>query len=129
MYCLDSNIVVDMLRGDVKTIELVRKLSELDICTNALILSELYEGCYRSYHVENSLSAVEEYIERTYFLEFDIRSCKLYGQIYKKLQSSGKLTQEQDLMIAAICIAHNATLVTRNKKHFQNIHGLKVEYC
>jgi len=32
-----------------------------------------------------------------------------------------------DLKIAAICLAHDATLLTRNVADFQNIPGLRVE--
>jgi predicted nucleic acid-binding protein len=128
MYCLDSNVVIDMFRGDTVVISLIRELSKQDICTNPIVLSELYEGCYKSSHQVKSLSSIENYLEKISFLDFNITSCKLYGQIYKLLQSKGKPTEEKDLMIAAICIAHNATLVTRNKKHFKNIPGLKVEY-
>jgi tRNA(fMet)-specific endonuclease VapC len=39
----------------------------------------------------------------------------------------GKPTGEVDALIAATAMAHEATLVTSNKKHFENIEGLKVE--
>lgn len=60
-------------------------------------------------------------------LDFDIYSCELYGKIYAELKKAGKLTRDFDLMIAAVCIANNKVLITRNKKHFENIKNLKVE--
>ena len=34
---------------------------------------------------------------------------------------------EVDVLIAATAMAHKATLVTANKKHFENIEGLKIK--
>jgi tRNA(fMet)-specific endonuclease VapC len=41
----------------------------------------------------------------------------------KKLKKIGRA----DLLIASIALAHRATLVTRNTKHFQHVPGLTVE--
>jgi tRNA(fMet)-specific endonuclease VapC len=41
----------------------------------------------------------------------------------KKLRKIGR----RDLLIACIAIAHHATLVSRNTKHFQQVPGLKIE--
>jgi tRNA(fMet)-specific endonuclease VapC len=35
--------------------------------------------------------------------------------------------KQSDLIIACICLAHDATLVTRNVKDFKNVPGLKIE--
>ena len=60
-------------------------------------------------------------------IDFDANSCELYGKQYSQLKKIGKLTQDFDLLIAAICISNNKILITKNKKHFENIKGLKVE--
>jgi predicted nucleic acid-binding protein len=39
----------------------------------------------------------------------------------------GKQTQEFDLMIASIAKENNLIVITRNKKHFEDIPDLKVE--
>jgi tRNA(fMet)-specific endonuclease VapC len=41
----------------------------------------------------------------------------------KKLKKIGR----RDLLIGAIALAHGATLVTRNLRHFSQIPGLRVE--
>lgn len=41
----------------------------------------------------------------------------------KRLRKIGRA----DLLIAAIALAHGATMVTRNVKHFSQIPGLRVE--
>jgi predicted nucleic acid-binding protein len=98
------------------------------LCTTPIILCELFKGCYLTNRPEESLVLLKKYITQTQLLDFDATSCSIYGKLSQELLRKGKLTQDQDLMIAAICIAHNVTLITKNKKHFENIPGLKVEY-
>ena len=54
-----------------------------------------------------------------------------YGtaKLFEKFKADRKLkaTPQKDLQIACICLAHDATLVTRNVKDFKLVPGLKVE--
>ncbi len=46
---------------------------------------------------------------------------------FHRLQKEHPRTGTMDLKIAAICLAHDATLLTRNLSDFQHIPGLRVE--
>jgi len=41
--------------------------------------------------------------------------------------SAGQRLDDPDLRIAAICVAHDLTLVTGNVRHFERVPGLRVE--
>ncbi len=56
-------------------------------------------------------------------LAFDTRAAEIFHQ----LKSEHPRTGTMDLKIAAICLAHEATLLTRNVVDFENISGLHVE--
>jgi tRNA(fMet)-specific endonuclease VapC len=43
------------------------------------------------------------------------------------LEQAGQLTGPNDLLIAAIAIAHQVTLVTHNTREFQRVEGLQVD--
>jgi len=47
--------------------------------------------------------------------------------IFHRLKSAHSRTGTMDLKIAAICLAHDAMLLTRNLSDFQHIPGLRVE--
>jgi predicted nucleic acid-binding protein len=58
---------------------------------------------------------------------FDVECAKVFGTVKSKLRSQGKPAGEVDALIAATAIAHEATFVTSNEKHFENIEGLRFE--
>lgn len=50
-----------------------------------------------------------------------------YAELRLKVESKGKTVGPNDLLIAAIAVSDNGTLVTRNTKEFSVIPQLKVE--
>ncbi len=56
-------------------------------------------------------------------LPFDREAAMIFHELAKEHTLIGKM----DLKIAAICITHDATLLSRNLLHFEKIDGLRVE--
>lgn len=128
IYCLDTNIIIDFFHNEYIAVQKMQELEQQQVTMvmTPITLCELYRGIYLSKQQEESLNAVLALRQRVQILEFTIEAAKIYGQNYAELKAKGKPTQEFDLMIASICIAHNAILVTRNAKDFAHIKELKV---
>ena len=60
-------------------------------------------------------------------LPFDDRSAEAYGEIRAELDRPGAPVGPNDLMIAAIAVATDSTLVTHNSREFGRISNLKHE--
>ena len=127
MHCLDSDAVIAHFRGDASVKEVLKRFSEEELCVTPVILCELYRGAYLSANLEKNMALIENLLQRVNILNFDLPACEIFGKFYKTLKESGKLTQDSDLMTASICISNDVTLITRNKRHFENIKGLKIE--
>jgi tRNA(fMet)-specific endonuclease VapC len=57
-----------------------------------------------------------------------IKTCGLeFGRLRGTLLQQGVSVATVDLMIAAVAIVHDLTLVTHNTADFQNIPGLRME--
>lgn len=125
MYCLDTNIIIALFRGDASLKERIAITNEIRI--TPLVLAELFKGAYLSKRQVDALAQIEDFVHAFELLEFTEHAARIFGQRYHELQQLGKQTQEIDLLIASICIAHDATLVTRNAKDFEHIRGLKFE--
>jgi len=129
MYCLDTNIIIDCFHGDEETLKYINKIQNSEIKITSITLMELYAGCAVYEKRQKMYALIEEFMSTIDMVDFDKQTCKIYGDIYSFLRSKGKISEQQDMMIAAACIKNNLVLITKNKKHFQNIPGLKVEYC
>lgn len=127
MYCFDSSTVIDYMKGDVRIKSELDEIGPIPICITSITLCELFKGAYLSHDIEKNLSIINNLFDYFDILELDDDAARIYGEKYSELKKIGKLTQDFDLLIASICISHNKVLVTRNKKHFRNIKGLKIE--
>lgn len=66
-------------------------------------------------------------LDRLNVIPLDFSSSKRAAEISAKLGATGKPIDFRDIMIAAIALENDLTLVTRNKSHFSRIKSLKLE--
>ena len=60
-------------------------------------------------------------------LNLDKDSAILAGKIEANLIKKGEIIDLEDIMIGAIAIINDETLITRNIKHFSKIKNLKIQ--
>jgi tRNA(fMet)-specific endonuclease VapC len=126
MILLDTNVVVAFLNGDKSVLKRIR--DEIDrIALSTLAVAELDYGAKISQKAKENLEKLYQFVDIVQVIPFDIECAKTFGTIKSKLRRLGKPTGEVDALIAATAMANDAILVTVNKKHFENIEGLKVE--
>ena len=128
IYCLDTNIIVDIFRGNKNFLSKIEESikEKNQFCITILTLAELLKGAFLSNKKEESIIFVEDFIKNIEILSLDKESCKTYGEKFAELQKKGKKTEEIDLFIGSIVLTNGLTLITRNKKHFENISELKL---
>ena len=127
MYCLDSNIIMEILNGNKLIASRLVSIGALGLSTTTITLCELFRGAFLSGNPEKNTALFKNLLKSLDIIDLDIDTCELYGSRYSELEALGKLTQDFDLLIGVICITNNKILITRNKKHFENIKGLKVK--
>ncbi len=59
-------------------------------------------------------------------LPFGPEEARIAAEIRQQVESQGQSIGMADYMIAAVCIATNSVLVTRNRKHFERVQDLKL---
>lgn len=128
IWLLDTNICIAWLKGadaGVKTRILKSVPGELMLCS--IVKAELLYGARKSTRVSENLSRLETLFESLPTLPFDDDAAAHYGVARAQLEGIGKPIGPNDLLIASIALAHNATLVTRNAAEYRRMVGLRVE--
>lgn len=128
-YCLDTNIIIDFFKNEKQVVQKMQEIEqqEVSVTITPIVLCELFKGAYLGSRQKERVEMVELLLKTVNILEFTKHAADIFGQRYAELQKQGKQTQEADLMIASICIAHNAILITRNHKDFVNIKDLQFQ--
>ena len=127
MVCLDTSFIIDVLRGN----EVVKKLKDsIDIANEAISVAtptimELVKGAYLSNKPDLEKQKILNFLSSLIALNLNKESAILAGEIEANLTQQGEIIELEDIMISAIVIANEETLITRNKKHFDKIKNLK----
>src|SRR3989344_7966416 len=125
MYCVDTNIAIDIFRGDeglrLKISKLINEGKQIFL--SSVSLCELFKGAYiiqSEKKRDNELMIIRQFKENLGILDLDEKSSEEFGKIYIYLNKKGKIIPEPDIMIMAISKANQMILVTRDKKHFDS---------
>ncbi len=81
----------------------------------------------KSVYPRRSLAKQKKFLDQFDSLPFDDQSAIIYGRIRAQLESQGTPIGPTDLLIAAIALANQATLVTHNTREFIRVVGLQIE--
>jgi len=77
----------------------------------------------RQVHAYSRFQHSVETVNKLPILPFDETAAQVFDELRAKRLRVGTM----DLKIAAICLAHDATLLTRNVGDFRNVPGLQFE--
>jgi tRNA(fMet)-specific endonuclease VapC len=123
---LDTNIVVAYLNGHAEVAQ--RMAAHLpEIALPSLVTAELYYGARASARAEENLAKLDRLCSLLPIVNFDLPAARHYGTLKAELRRRGRPTGETDAWIAAMALAHSATLVTHNTRDFEHIPGLALE--
>jgi tRNA(fMet)-specific endonuclease VapC len=90
-----------------------------------VVLGELLYGAGASRRVEENRRTVGEFAEKCVTLEVTQEVAERYSELKLQLRSAGRPIPDNDLWIAAICIAAAVPLITRDA-HFAGVSALRL---
>lgn len=126
-WLLDTNICIAWLKRDraVRERLVLRPRDEVAICS--VVKAELFYGARKSQRVHENLELLARFTKELLSWPFDDEAAEIYGQVRAQAEIVRQPVGPHDLMIAAIALAHDATLVTRNTAELRRISGLRLE--
>ncbi len=134
MFVLDTNHVSELTYRTTAGLRLLQRLdgSNQDVTISAITVEESLRGWLaeirRNAEPRNQIAAYQRLIRQVEVFAFwlvlpwddDAVNC------FDSLKSLRQKVGTQDLKIACICLAHDATLLTRNVTDFTPVPGLRV---
>jgi tRNA(fMet)-specific endonuclease VapC len=98
-----------------------------EVATTWITACELAYGAAKSRSPRKNQLLVSELLATLRVVGLDHPAAERFGQIKSALERTGNILADADLMIASITLAHGASLVTGNRRHYDRIDGLRIE--
>lgn len=127
-YLIDTNIWIIYLKNvetKIRTRFETTDSSEIAVCS--VVWAELLYGAQKYGDPAQREARVETTLQPFATLPFDLESARHYARTRDALERAGKIIGGNDLMIAAIALANDLTVVTHNNEEFSRVPGLRVE--
>ena len=120
--CLDSGVVIALLRGDSDIGEKIDGL--LSPVLTSFALAEAIFGAKLSRQKEANRRVIDLFAAGCIVMYLDANTLESYADLKVQLRVRGTPIPENDIWIAALCLQHDLELAFRDK-YFDFIPGLK----
>lgn len=127
MIGLDTCTIIDLFQGDDNLIELIKFLDE-EVCLSKTSYFELVFGINpRNKKHLNEEKYYDKIFQNLKVFSLDLNSLKKASRMFWRIKTKGKEIDRTDILIATSFLENNVKkIITKNKKHFSQIKGLKV---
>lgn len=123
MIVADSDVLIDALRGrEPARSRIALEISGGGLSTTAISAFELLSGA-RSAAERKKVDAL---LTPLAILSLDAAASLAAAAVHRDLADRGEPIGNADCLIAGICLASKAVLLTRNRAHFQRVKNLRL---
>jgi tRNA(fMet)-specific endonuclease VapC len=126
-YLVDTDWAIHWLHSNELVQQRMDELEGQGLGLSPISLAELWEGVHYSRNHQQSERGLYDFLRRVSLIGIDEETCRLFGKERGHLRAQGKLVADFDLMIGVTALRHGLTLLTNNRRHFENIEGLRIE--
>ena len=123
-YLLDTDWVIDFLRGRIAAHQLPTSLRSGELAISLVTYGEIYDGIDQSADPINAEVGFLRLLRYLAIVPLDEASIRRFFQVRGELRRRGTPLEDLDLIVAATALHHNLTLVTRNRRHFARVPNL-----
>lgn len=127
-YILDTNMVTAYLKKNLMVMKRLRQSVSIGypVMLNAVSYYETRRGLLFAGAL-TQMAVFERLWQTLGIAMIDQASLDKASEIYADLRSNGQLIEDADIIIAAIALTNDMTLVTNNTTHLSRITGLRLE--
>ena len=137
MIAFDTDVLTEVLSGNPAYVGRAAAIPLHEQAVPVIVVEEITRGRLNMLRQAEagraniSLARAYELFEGTFadFRRLHILSYTVQAEtLYQEWRQQGFRLGTHELRIAAICVAHSATLISRNRRDFERVPGLRVEF-
>ena len=125
-YLVDTDWVIDHMHLVDRVVQRLEELSPEGLGLSVISLAELYEGVFNSTDPEGNESGLREFLSGVSLVGLDEDTSRIFGGERGRLRREGRMIGDFDLLIASTRLRHGVTLLTNNRRHFEQVEGLAI---
>lgn len=125
-YLVDSDWVIDRLIGKPVAVQFIDALRVDGLAISVVTYGEVYQGVDDGRDPVAAEATFRAFLVGIEVLPIDGATARRFFRVRRDLRAQGTPLDDPDLLVAATALRHDLTLVTRNRRHFDRIRGLKV---
>ncbi|MCT4635332.1 MAG: PIN domain-containing protein [Rickettsiales bacterium] len=127
-YLLDTCVLSDFIKGDIKTIKRIKNCSPSELAISAITIMEIEYGTLL---LQDKISVaikdiLMDFIQSIKIIPFNKEIALEAALIRANLHKQGKSIGYYDILIGATAAFHNLTMITSNIEEFNKIEKLIV---
>ena len=125
---LDTDVIIRAERAAFALNRLTAFLPDEEFQIASITVAELWHGIERAsarYKAERE-AYVRTVLNVIQILPYTEATALEHARIWAELESAGRMIGYYDLIIAATALEHGSSIATFNRRHFENIRGLRV---
>ena len=127
-YLLDTNTIIFALKdAQGRSALRIGQASHSEVAICSVVEAELYHGASKYDRPTKREGVLDAFLAPFQSLPFDSACVPHYARIRDHLERHGSVIGGNDLLIAAIALTHDLTVVTHNCGEFHRVPGLRVE--
>lgn len=121
---VDTSVIIDHIRGTsdhLRALQTYKISHGIQLFIPHIVIVEIFVG--RETQRKVGREKVERILQKFELVGLSFSSAKIAGRLIRTYK---QIPDPFDLLIAAIAIEQDAQVATHNKKHFEQIRGLKL---
>jgi tRNA(fMet)-specific endonuclease VapC len=119
----DTDVLIDYLNGKQPIFDQVSEYIRSDnLQTSSVNCFELLSGARSGKRADR----VHRLVDTIAVLPLDLDSARKAAEVRQRLEESGGSIGMADSLVAGIALANDLPLMTRNRKHFEAVEGLRL---
>jgi predicted nucleic acid-binding protein len=89
-------------------------------------VGEFFKGAFKRQWGERRVQQLEAWLRNVVVLPYTGEIGRVWGRVSAECEAKGQPIPPNDAWIAACCLSHDVPLMTLNRRHFEQVEGLRL---